>query len=125
MYYGREVMKDIADVKGDALRSIRSVARIYGVEKAMHITVFSYSIAVMLSAVPFFLVNTSYFFNPAYILPVMAADALFVHTCFVLFCFGLRKGVDINCSYIRMRKETFVAIVIGLIAVICGALVRL
>ena len=65
--FGREVMKDIADVKGDALRNIRSVARIYGVEKAMRITVFSYSIAVMLSAVPFFLVNTSYFFNPAYI----------------------------------------------------------
>jgi hypothetical protein len=48
----------------------------------------------------------------------MAADVLFVHTCF-----GLRKGVDINYNY--MRKETLIALVIGLIAFVSGALVRL
>ena len=37
--FGREVMKDIADIKGDALRTIRSVARVYGVEKAKDITI--------------------------------------------------------------------------------------
>ncbi|MCK4731442.1 MAG: hypothetical protein KAT65_03195 [Methanophagales archaeon] len=47
-------MKDIADVKGDAMRNIRSVARIYGVEKAMHITVFSYLGAFFLLAQVFF-----------------------------------------------------------------------
>lgn len=114
--FGREVMKDIADIKGDALRNVRSIARVYGVEKAKGTAVFSYSLAVILSAVPFFLVNTSYFFNPAYIVPVMAADVLFVHTCL-----GLRKVVDIDYNY--MRKETLIALVVGLIAFVNGALV--
>ncbi len=116
--FGREVMKDIADVKGDALRNIRSVARVYGVEKAKLITVCAYSLAVIMSVIPFFLSDTTYNFNFAYLLPVMVADALFVHTCF-----ELRKGADIDYNY--MRKETLIALVIGLIAFVCGALVRL
>jgi len=112
--FGREVMKDIADVKGDALRNIKSIARIYGADKAIKVVFFSYSLAVILSVVPFFLVNTSYFHNLAYILPVMAAEALFVHTCF-----GLQKK-DIN--YSTLRKETLLAIGIGLIAFVSGAL---
>jgi len=112
--FGREVMKDIADVKGDALRNIKSIARIYGADKAIKVVFFSYLLAVILSVVPFFLVNTSYFHNLAYILSVMAADALFVHTCF-----GLQKE-DVN--YNTMRKETLLAIGIGLIAFVSGAL---
>jgi 4-hydroxybenzoate polyprenyltransferase len=108
----------MGDVKGDEVRDVKSIARVYGMEKAMHVTIFSYFLAVILSAAPFFMVNTSYFFNPAYLLPVMAADVLFVHTCF-----GLRKGVDINYNY--MRKETLIALVVGLIAFVSGALVHL
>ena len=121
---GREVMKDIEDVKGDELRDVRSIARVYGMEKAKSVAIFSYSLAVILSAVPFFLVNTSYFFNLAYILPVMAADTLFVHTCFGLKLKSFRKrfvSFDINYKY--LRKETLIAIVIGLFAFICGALI--
>ncbi len=118
---GREVMKDIADVKGDEIRNVRSIARVYGMEKAKRITIFSYSFAAILSVVPFFLVNTPYFFNPAYILLVMAADALFLHTCFRLKPFIKRFAFDINYNY--MRKETLIAIVIGLIAFVSGALV--
>ncbi len=119
--FGREVMKDIADMKGDALRDIRSIAREYGVNKAKDITVFSYSLAVILSAVPFFLVNTPYFFNLAYLLPVMAADVLFVHTCIKLKSFRKRfDSFDINYNY--LRKETLIALGIGLIAFVSGTL---
>jgi 4-hydroxybenzoate polyprenyltransferase len=111
-------MKDMGDVKGNEVRDVRSIARVYGVEKAMRVTIFSYFLAVVLSAIPFFMANTTYFHNLAYIVPVMAADVLFVHTCF-----GLRKGVDINYNY--MRKETLIAIVAGLIAFIGGALIHL
>jgi geranylgeranylglycerol-phosphate geranylgeranyltransferase len=112
--FGREVMKDIADVKGDALRNIKSIARIYGADKARRVVFFSYSPAVILSVVPFLLVNTPYYHNLAYILPVMAADALFVHTCF-----ALRKAY---INYNTMRKETLLAIGIGLIAFVSGTL---
>jgi geranylgeranylglycerol-phosphate geranylgeranyltransferase len=128
--FGREVMKDIADVKGDALRGIRSIARIYGVGKAKTITVLSYSIAVILSVIPFFLVNTTYFFNPIYLLLIIAADAVFVHVCLELKPF--RKRFDLKTisviqkdevNYNYLRKETLIAIAIGLAAFICGALI--
>jgi geranylgeranylglycerol-phosphate geranylgeranyltransferase len=127
---GREVMKDIADMKGDALRNIRSVARIYGAEKAKKVVVFSYSLAVILSVIPFFANNTPYFLNAAYLLPVMAADGLFLHTSFELTPF--KKKVDPktrfkqeeDIDYMRMRKETLIAIGIGLVAFIGGAMIR-
>lgn len=112
--FGREVMKDIADVKGDALRNVRSIARVYGVEKAKRVVVFSYLLAVLLSLIPFFLSTTPYFFNLAYMLPVVAADTLFLHACF-----GLRKEA-INDDY--LRKETLMALAIGLFAFISGVL---
>ncbi|MFZ2070320.1 MAG: UbiA family prenyltransferase [Halobacteriota archaeon] len=112
--FGREVMKDIADVKGDELRDVRSFARIYGVENAKPVVISSYLLAVVLSVVPYFLVHTSYYFKLAYIVPVIAADALFLHTCI-----GLRK---VDADYDIMRRETLIAIAIGLVAFISGAL---
>jgi 4-hydroxybenzoate polyprenyltransferase len=127
--FGREVMKDMGDVKGDEVRDVRSIARVYGMEKAMRVTIFSYSLAVVLSAVPFFIGNTTYFHNLAYIVPVTAADVLFVHTCLGLKLKSFRKRNDsktvslINYNY--LRKETLIALGIGLIAFVSGALVCL
>jgi geranylgeranylglycerol-phosphate geranylgeranyltransferase len=116
--FGREVMKDIADIKGDALRDIKSIARLYGVKQASRVVIFSYALAVVLSAIPLFSVNTAYYFDLAYLFPVMAADALFLHTCFQLL-----KTRDETGDYNKMRKETLLAIGIGLIAFVSGALI--
>jgi hypothetical protein len=101
-------------------------------EKAMCITIFSYFLAVVLSAVPFFIANTPYFHNPAYIVPVMAADVLFMHTCLGLKLkrksFRKRfdsKTVSFDINYSYLRKETLIALGIGLIAFVSGALVCL
>lgn len=115
--FGREVMKDIADIKGDALRDIKSIARLYGVKQASRVVIFSYALAVVLSVIPLFSVTTAYYFDLAYLFPVMAADALFLHTCFQLL-----KTRDETGDYNRMRKETLLAIGIGLIAFVSGAL---
>jgi geranylgeranylglycerol-phosphate geranylgeranyltransferase len=115
--FGREVMKDIADIKGDALRDIKSIPRIYGVKSAVSVVIASYALAVLLSLIPFFSVNTSYFLDPAYLLPVLAADALFLHTCY-----ELRKPQGDDGDFKSMRKETLLAITIGLIAFVSGAL---
>jgi hypothetical protein len=54
----------------------------------------------------------------------MAADALFVHTCFGLELKPFRKRFDPKTiSFDYMRKETLIALVIGLIAFVFGALV--
>jgi hypothetical protein len=73
---------------------------------------------------PFFANHSPYFLNPAYLLPVIAADLLFIHTCFELKPF--RKGVEQEggIDYNGMRKETLIAIAIGLVAFIGGALCR-
>ena len=58
----------------------------------------------------------------------MAADVLFVHTCLELKPFRKRfdsKTVSLDIDYNYLRKETLIALVIGLIAFVCGALVRL
>ncbi len=114
--FGREVMKDIADVKGDELRDVKSLARVYGVATAKRVVIGSYLLAVLLSVVPFLAVNTSYYFNFAYLLPIAAADVLFLHTCI-----GLR---NVDPDYGVMRKETLMAIAIGLVAFISGVLCR-
>lgn len=109
---GREVMKDIMDVRGDVLRDIRSIALVYGIEKAQKLAIFSYSLAIILTPIPFFMNNSTYFLNGAYMIPIMVTDALLLHTCF-----RWRKGGDIR----KMRKATLIAIAIGLFAFICGA----
>ena len=114
---GREVMKDIADIEGDALRDIKSIARLYGVKQAVRVVILSYMLAVALSVIPFFSVRTSYYLNFAYLLPVMVADALFLHTCLQLLKTRGETG-----DYNKMRKETLLAIGIGLIAFVSGAL---
>lgn len=119
---GREVMKDIADVKGDALRNVRSVARVYGVGTAKRVVVASYALAVVLSVLPFFATATPYFLNRAYLLPLIAADLLFLHTCLELKPFGNRHEEEID--YRMLRNETLLAIGIGLLAFISGALYR-
>jgi geranylgeranylglycerol-phosphate geranylgeranyltransferase len=112
--FGREVMKDIADLKGDAVRNVRSIARVYGVNRANNVVIFSYALAVLLSAIPFFTVSTAYYLNPVYALPVLIADALFLHSTL-----ELRTAQP---AYTRLRKMTLLAITFGLIGFISGAL---
>jgi geranylgeranylglycerol-phosphate geranylgeranyltransferase len=114
--FGREVMKDIADLRGDALRDVKSFARIYGVKIASRVVVGSYSLAILLSVIPIFSVESSYFFNPAYLLPVLLADVLLLHTCWVLW----RRSAE-TADYTALRKETLVALGLGLLAFVCGA----
>lgn len=114
--FGREVMKDSADLRGDALRDVKSFARIYGVKIASRVVVGSYSLAILLSVIPIFSIESSYFFNPAYLLPVLLADVLLLHTCWVLW----RRSAE-TADYTALRKETLVALGLGLLAFVCGA----
>ncbi|HDS45698.1 MAG TPA: prenyltransferase [Methanomicrobia archaeon] len=114
--FGREVMKDIADLRGDALRDVKSIARIYGPTTASSVVVGSYLLAVALSVIPIFSIGSSYYCNPAYLLPVLLADLLLVHACWVLW----RQSAE-TADYTALRKETLLAITLGLLAFVCGA----
>ena len=111
---GREVMKDIADIEGDAIRDVRSIARVYGIEEAKKVVTASSLLAVGLSVVPFFLPSTPYYLNPIFIILVSGTDIIFAHTINELW--------KQHVNYEQLRKETLVAIAIGLLAFICGAI---
>ncbi len=112
--FGREVMKDVADMLGDELRGVRSIVRVYGVTRAKQVVSVSSSLAVVLSVVPLFLRATPYYLNPAFLIPVGLTDIILIHAII-----GLWKP---EVNYERLRKETLVAIASGLLAFICGAL---
>ena len=111
---GREVMKDIADVEGDEIRDVKSIARVYGIEEAKKVVTASSLLAVGLSVIPFFLPSTPYYLNPVFIILVSGTDIIFAHTINELW--------KQHINYEQLRKETLVAIAIGLLAFICGAI---
>ena len=111
---GREVMKDIADIEGDEIRDVKSIARVYGIEEAKKVVTASSLLAVGLSVVPFFLPSTPYYLNPIFIILVSGTDIIFAHTINELW--------KQHVNYEQLRKETLVAIAIGLLAFICGAI---
>lgn len=113
---GREVMKGIMDIKGDGIRDVKTVARIHGVDNAKKVSMILYIIGVSLTPLPFIL-DLDGFRSPAYILPIILADLLFLHSCIALH----KDGEKVN----RLRKETLFAMVFGLIAFLSASLIKL
>ena len=110
---GREIMKGIIDVKGDAIRDVKTVARVYGVENAKITSITFYSVAVLLSPIPF-IFDLSGFRNYPYLLFVIIADTIFLYTCIKL------RGGDVEVIN-GLRKTTIMAMLFGLIAFLVGA----
>jgi geranylgeranylglycerol-phosphate geranylgeranyltransferase len=73
---GREVIKGISDVKGDALRGVRSVARSMGEKRAAILGAGLYISAVCLSPLPHVLGYVSFLYIPA----VLVCDAGFIYS---------------------------------------------
>ena len=110
----REIMKGIEDVEGDALRNVRTIARVWGIDKASRLSSLLFVIAVAMSFYPFFFLR-GYEFDPKYIVPVLVTDAILLKVSFELI--GRHGKEDIR----RYRKETLVALAIGLIGFLLGA----
>ncbi|MCX8201158.1 MAG: geranylgeranylglycerol-phosphate geranylgeranyltransferase [Candidatus Caldarchaeum sp.] len=71
---GREVIKGMTDVEGDALRQVNTIARKYGLGRAAQLGATLYLSAVVLSPLPY-LLNIV---GPYYLTAVAAADVGFV-----------------------------------------------
>ena len=64
---GREIMKGIMDVEGDALRDVKTVARVYGTKTAKYMAVVLYLISVLFAPVPFlFNIDPHFYHNIVY-----------------------------------------------------------
>ncbi len=107
---GREVMKGIEDVEGDAIRDAKTVARVYGIEKAVQISSIFFLTAVFLSFIP--PIALEEYLDFKYILPVATTDLLLLNVVY-----KLRKSKDIA----KFRKQTLFAMLLGLIGFLAGA----
>ncbi|MCD1294506.1 prenyltransferase [Methanocella sp. CWC-04] len=116
---GREIMKGIMDVEGDALRDVKTIARVYGEEKAKYMAVGLYAAGMVLAPLPFFFesLDPSYYLDPVY--AVFAAASLAVLTW---VCVKLLGSHDIK-TVGKMRKVTMVAMILALLGFLLGALI--
>jgi geranylgeranylglycerol-phosphate geranylgeranyltransferase len=108
---GREVVKAMADVEGDAKRDVNSVARSRGLGTASVIGAVFFLLAVITSWVPLItgLANTLYTFG------VLIPDALFAYLAIAIL---LRH--DASNAY-RVKKVALAGMTVGLLVFIGGA----
>ncbi len=111
----REIMKGIEDVEGDAIRGVKTVARVKGVEFASKLSASLFLIAVALSLVPFLSLER-YRLDLKYLIPVIVTDIMLIRISFELI--GRHEPEDIR----RYRKQTLVALTFGLVGFLIGAL---
>ncbi len=111
---GREVMKGIEDVEGDALRNVRSVARIMGEKRAAAISAILYIAAVSISPIPLLYLK-EYFLDFKYALPVLLTDLMLIYVALSLVRDHSKEVIQ------KHRKTTLLAMVFGLVGFFAGA----
>ncbi len=109
---GREVIKGITDVEGDALRGVRTIARIFGRRIAANLGALLYVSAVAVSPIPYLLNLVSW----TYIAIVLPADAGFIYSAISI----VRNPTPENAY--KVKQQTLIWMLIALIAFIAGSL---
>jgi geranylgeranylglycerol-phosphate geranylgeranyltransferase len=114
---GREIMKDVQDFEGDKKHGIKSFPRYIGKRKSNILAGFFFVIAVALSLVPMFQEQYDiYYLNYVYLYIVLVCDVMLLSTALQLI---FKKE-----PYLKLyRKLSLIAIFIGLLAFLIGALV--
>ncbi|HEY3273813.1 MAG TPA: UbiA family prenyltransferase [Methanocella sp.] len=114
---GREIMKGIMDVEGDALRDVKTVARVYGTKTAKYVAVALYLISILFAPIPFFFnIDQHFYHNLVYAIPAAIAALILVYVCVTLLRSHDHKTIS------QARKVTLVGMVVALIAFLAGAL---
>ncbi len=109
-------MKDVHDVQGDRKAGVLSFAQVLGVRGACGLAAGFYCVAVGLSVLPFVLSSFGvYVGNVFYLGIVLITDVLFVGMAVDLV-------LHADAHVARFRLLTLLAIFIGLLAFLAGAL---
>ncbi len=109
---GREIIKGIADIEGDAIRDVKSIARIKGADKAALMGAIFYISAVLFSPIPYFMGLVS----QAYLPIVLMADAGFIQCSIKIIKSPSRENA------IKVKNETLGWMLVALIAYIIGGI---
>jgi geranylgeranylglycerol-phosphate geranylgeranyltransferase len=108
--FGREVAKGIADVKGDSLRQVRTLAVIRGPKIAASASAGLFAVAVLLSFLPPFLERISWLYYP----PVIIADVGFLYSAYRLV--GNQTPENIR----TVKGHVLVWMLLGLVGFLLG-----
>jgi geranylgeranylglycerol-phosphate geranylgeranyltransferase len=115
---GREIMKDVQDFEGDKEKGVRSFPKYIGKRKSNAIAGLFFSVAVLLSFVPFFFERYQiYYQNYYYLSIVLVTDVILTYIASQLI-FNSEPNLKI------FRKATLVAIFIGLIAFLIATFIN-
>jgi len=109
---GREITKGIADVEGDKVRGVRTLAISYGPKKAAKVALIFFILAVILSPLPIILGLVNILFIP----PLMVADIGFIASSISLIKDCTRKNAK------KIKSMVLLWMIVGLIAFITGTM---
>ncbi len=111
---GREITKGIADVEGDRLRNIKTVAIRSGARHAALTSVIFYFSAIALSVLPWILSSVTWVYLPI----VLISDAGFIYSSVSL----LRNSSRENSM--RVKNLILICMMLALIAIVIGGIVN-
>lgn len=111
---GREIVKGIEDVEGDALRNVKTIARLKGENRAAQFASSMFALSIILSFLPIFFVD-KYFLDPKYVIPIAGTDALLIYTSRELLAGKWEKQL-----IKKYRKRTLEAMALGLVGFFVG-----
>ncbi|HTY91451.1 MAG TPA: UbiA family prenyltransferase [Methanocella sp.] len=113
---GREIMKGIMDMEGDALRNVRTVARTRGPDTAKNLAVALYVLGMLLSPLPLLMGSPKFHMSPIYGVSAFLSVAILAYVCYTLM-----KSHDIG-TVGKARKTTMASMAIALLGVLLAAL---
>ena len=114
---GREIMKGIMDMEGDALRNVKTVARTRGPDTARYLAIVLYVAGMVLAPVPFlFNLDSHFYLSPVYGIAALASMAILAYVCYTLLKSRSNKTIG------NARKTTLAAMAIALLGVLLAAL---
>ena len=114
---GREIMKGMEDVEGDALRDVKTVARVYGIGPAKGLAVALFIAGILLAPVPYlFQLSPVYYHSTVYAVLAGAGVLVLLFVCVDLLRSHGAKAVG------RARKATLLGMAIALAAFLVPAL---
>lgn len=109
---GREIMKDVMDIRGDAVRKVKSFASIYGIRKALKAASVLYLLAVGLS----FLAYIRVFRSVVFAVSIAPVDLAATYIALRLY-----RGAEVN-EIRRFRGWTILIFLGGLVSFLVSSL---
>lgn len=107
---GREIVKTISDVEGDAVRNVKSIARIYGSKKAAIIGAFFFLGAVTSTILPIIINQVGIIFTTLILIP----NSLFIYAAVKIVKDNSKNGA------LHIKKLVLIGMIIGMVIFIIG-----